>query len=100
MNDLSQLKPKLVRLKLSGVLETLEQRIAQAMEEKWEYSQFLLNLLTDEVIRRDNRQLTLRVGRSGLNPEKTIASFDFSFNKHIHKPTIRELATCSLSTPD
>jgi hypothetical protein len=43
MNDLSQLKPKLVRLKLSGVLETLEQRIAQAMEEKWEYSQFLLN---------------------------------------------------------
>jgi hypothetical protein len=70
MNDLSQLKPKLVRLKLSGVLETLEQRIAQAMEEKWEYSQFLLNLLTDEVIRRDNRQLTLRVGRSGLNPEK------------------------------
>jgi hypothetical protein len=78
MNDLSQLKPKLVRLKLSGVLETLEQRIAQAMEEKWEYSQFLLNLLTDEVIRRDNRQLTLRVGRSGLNPEKTIASFDFS----------------------
>jgi hypothetical protein len=67
MNDLSQLKPKLVRLKLSGVLETLEQRIAQAMEEKWEYSQFLLNLLTDEVIRRDNRQLTLRVGRSGLN---------------------------------
>jgi DNA replication protein DnaC len=95
MNDLSQLKPKLVRLKLSGVLETLEQRIAQAMEEKWEYSQFLLNLLTDEVIRRDNRQLTLRVGRSGLNPEKTIASFDFSFNKHIHKPTIRELATCS-----
>jgi DNA replication protein DnaC len=65
------------------------------MEEKWEYSQFLLNLLTDEVIRRDNRQLTLRVGRSGLNPEKTIASFDFSFNKHIHKPTIRELATCS-----
>jgi hypothetical protein len=68
MNDLSQLKPKLVRLKLSGVLETLEQRIAQAMEEKWEYSQFLLNLLTDEVIRRDNRQLTLRVGRSGLNP--------------------------------
>jgi hypothetical protein len=64
MNDLSQLKPKLVRLKLSGVLETLEQRIAQAMEEKWEYSQFLLNLLTDEVIRRDNRQLTLRVGRS------------------------------------
>jgi DNA replication protein DnaC len=95
MNDLSQLKPKLSVSNYQAFWKTLEQRIAKAMEEKWEYSQFLLNLLTDEVIRRDNRQLTLRVGRSGLNPEKTIASFDFSFNKHIHKPTIRELATCS-----
>jgi len=95
MNDLAQLKPKLVRLKLSGILETLEQRIGQAIEEKWEYSRFLLNLLTDEVIRRDNKQLTRRVGRSNLNPEKTIASFDFSFNKKIHQSTIKELATCS-----
>jgi len=95
MNDLAQLKPKLVRLKLSGILETLEQRIGQAMEEKWEYSQFLLNLLTDEVVRRDNKQLTRRVGKSNLDPEKTIAVFDFSFNEKIHKPTIKELATCT-----
>jgi len=95
MNDLAQLKPKLVRLKLSGILETLEQRINQAMEQKWEYSQFLLHLLTDEVERRDNKQLSRRLGRSGLDPEKTLASFDFSFNIKIHKPTITELATCT-----
>lgn len=94
MNDLAQLKPKLVRLKLSGILETLEERMSQAMEQKQEYSQFLLNLLTDEVDRRDNKQLSRRIGRSGLNPEKTLASFDFEFNKKIHKPTIKELATC------
>lgn len=95
MNDLAQLKPQLIRLKLSGILETLEQRIGQAVEEKWEYSRFLLNLLSDEVIRRDTKQLSRRVGRSNLNPEKTLVSFDFSFNKNIHKPTIKELATCS-----
>jgi DNA replication protein DnaC len=95
MNDLAQLKPKLLRLKLSGVLETLEQRMQQAMEQKQEYSQFLLNLLTDEVDRRDNKQLSRRLSRSGLNPEKTLSSFDFQFNKQIHKPTIRELATCT-----
>lgn len=95
MNDLAQLKPKLLRLKLSGVLETLEQRMHQAMEQKQEYSQFLLNLLTDEVDRRDNKQLSRRLSRSGLNPEKTLSSFDFQFNKQIHKPTIRELATCT-----
>ncbi len=95
MNDIAQLKPKLIRLKLSGILETLEQRTGQAIEEKWEYSRFLLNLLTDEVIRRDNKQLTRRVSRSNLNPEKNITTFDFSFNKKIHKPTIKELATCT-----
>lgn len=94
MNDLAQLKPKLVRLKLSGILDSLEERINQAMEEKWEYSYFLLNLLTDEVERRDNKQLSRRLSRSGLNPEKTLASFDFSFNTKIHKPSIMELATC------
>ena len=95
MNDVAQLKPKLLRLKLSGILETLEQRMAQAIEEKQEYSQFLLNLLTDEVERRDNKQLSRRLGRSGLTPEKTLASFDFQFNNKIHKPTIRELCTCN-----
>jgi len=94
MNDLAQLKPKLVRLKLSGILETLEQRIEMAIEGKWDYTSFLLHLLTDEVDRRDNKQLSRRLVRSGLSPDKTIASFDFSFNKKIHKPTIKELATC------
>lgn len=94
MNDIAQLKPQLVRLKLSGILETLEERMSQAISEKWEYSRFLLNLLTDEVTRRDNRQLAVRIGRSGLSPEKTIASFDFTFNKSVHKPSIVELATC------
>ena len=95
MDQLAKLKPKLMRLKLSGILETLDQRMEQAMEEKWEYSQFLLTLLTDEVERRDNKQLIRRIARSGLDPEKTLASFDFDFNPRIHKPTIKELALCT-----
>lgn len=94
MSDVAQLKPKLVRLKLSGVLETLDQRMQQAIEEKWEYSRFLLYLLTDEVERRDNKQLNRRLSRSGLDPQKTIEAFDFNFNPQINKPTIKELATC------
>lgn len=95
MDQLAQLKPKLIRLKLSGILETFEQRMGQAMEEKWEYSQFLLTLLSDEVERRDNKQLIRRIARSGLDPEKTMQSFDFEFNARIHKPTIKELALCT-----
>jgi DNA replication protein DnaC len=98
MDELLTLKPKLTRLKLSGVSETLETRIAQAMREKWSFSQFLEMLLSDEVERRDFKQLGRRLTRSSLEPDKTLETFDFRFNPRIHEPTIRELATCQFIT--
>jgi DNA replication protein DnaC len=95
MNELTSLKPRLVRLKLSGMLESLEERIREALEEKWDYTHFLHRLLTDEVERRDHKQLCRRLAKSGLDPEKTIETFDFTFNPKIHAPAIRELAGCS-----
>lgn len=89
------LKPKLTRLKLSGILETLGGRLEQAQSQKWSYSQFLDFLLSDEVERRDHKQLLRRLSKSGLEPAKTLESFDFTFNPKIHEPTIRELATCT-----
>ena len=86
------LRPKLTRLKLSGILETLDLRLTEAMEGKWDYTQFLLTLLCDEVERRDAKGLTLRLARSGMDPSKTLETFDFTFNPQIHGPTIRELA--------
>ena len=93
MNELVLLRPKLLRLKLSGILETIEERIRQASEEKWSYSQFLLTLFSDEVDRRECTQLGRRVTRSGLDPAKTLETFDFTFNPKIHEPTIRQLGT-------
>jgi len=71
------LKPKLTRLKLSGILDTLGSRLEQAQGEKWSYSQFLDFLLSDEVERRDHKQLVRRLSKSGLDPEKTLATFDY-----------------------
>jgi hypothetical protein len=72
MDELLTLKPKLTRLKLSGVSETLETRISQAMREKWSFSQSLEMLLSDEVERRDFKQLGRRLTRSSLEPDKTL----------------------------
>jgi DNA replication protein DnaC len=94
MNELTLLKPRLVRLKLSGMLESLEERIREALEGKWDYSHFLLRLLTDEVERRDHKQLCRRLAKSGLDPEKTLETFDFAFNPRIHQAAVRELAGC------
>ncbi len=94
MDEMAQLKPKLTRLKLSGVLESLQHRLGEATSESWDYTHFLLMLLSDEVERRDSKQLSRRVGKSGLDPQKTLATFDFTFNRKIHQPTIKQLTTC------
>ena len=94
MDELALLKPRLARLKLSGMLDTLSERLNQALTEKWSYTQFLDILLTDEAERRDFKQLGRRLTKSGLAPDKTLETFDFSFNPRIHAPTLRELATC------
>jgi DNA replication protein DnaC len=82
MDELAMLKPKLTRLKLSGVLETLADRMQRAMGEKWSYSQFLDVLVSDEVERRDHKQLARRLSKSGLDAQKTLESFPCSCIKH------------------
>jgi DNA replication protein DnaC len=95
MDELALLKPNLKRLKLTGVLQSLDIRINQAIQEKWSYSHFLHFLLSDEIERRNNKQLQKILSRSNLEPDKTLELFDFSFNRRIPEKTIKELATCN-----
>lgn len=90
----SQLIPKLKSLRLSGILETLEVRNREAISEKCTYVEFLQKLLEDEVERRGQKQLSLRLRRSNLDPTKTLECFDFSFNPNINRQQIYDLATC------
>ena len=71
MDELALLKPKLARLKLSGMLDTLSERLSQALAEKWSYTQFLDTLLTDEAERRDFKQLGRR-----LTQERSVSGQD------------------------
>ena len=91
----SQLVPKLKNLRLSGILETLEVRNQEAIQEKCTYVEFLQKLLEDEVERRGQKQLSLRLRRSGLSPAKTLEAFDFSFNPIIKRQQVFDLATCA-----
>jgi hypothetical protein len=75
-----QVREQLKRLRLSGVVETLSARERQAIEGKWSYVDFLNRLLQDELERRAQKQLALRVRRSNVTSTKTLEGFDFSFN--------------------
>jgi DNA replication protein DnaC len=87
-----QLAPQLKLLRLSGILETLDTRQRQAIDEQWSYLDFLERLLQDEVERRAQKQLDLRVRRAGLNTQKTLDNFDFAFNPAINRQQILQLA--------
>lgn len=89
-----QLTPKLKLLRLSGVLATLEARHRQAIDGQWSYIEFLERLLEDEVERRAQKQLALRVRRASLNTIKTLEGFDWSFNPSINRQQILHLASC------
>jgi DNA replication protein DnaC len=88
------LTPYLKQLRLSGILDTLEVRNQQAIAEQWSYLEFLTRLIQDEVERRGQKQLDLRVRRSGISTTKTLESFDFGFNPTINRQQIYDLATC------
>ena len=75
-----QLQPYLKQLRLSGVLETLEVRHRQAVDGQWTHIEFLARLLEDEVERRAQKQLALRLRRSTVHADKTLEGFDFNFN--------------------
>jgi DNA replication protein DnaC len=87
-----QLEMPLKRLRLSGILDTLEWRNQQAIDGQWSYMEFLSRLLEDEVMRREHKQLNLRVRRASLNSSKTLEAFDFSFNPAINRQRILDLA--------
>ena len=95
MESTPHILPKLKSLRLSGILETLELRNQQAIAEKCSYVEFLERLMEDEVERRGQKQLALRVRRSNLEPTKTLEAFDFHFNASVNRQQVFDVATCA-----
>lgn len=95
MSESVLLTLKLKKLRLSGIAEILENRLQEAINKRWSHSEFLDLLLTDELDKRDERTRLKRFNQSGLDPNKALEFFDFSFNPKINEGLIRELATCN-----
>lgn len=89
------LVPVLKQLRLSGLLDSLEARNREAIENKLTYPEFLALMIQDEAARRDQKKYGLRLRRSGFRGDKTLESFDFGFNPTIDETRVRELATCA-----
>jgi DNA replication protein DnaC len=95
MHPTDELTTILKKLRLSGVLQTLELRQTQAVEDNLSNVEFLYRLLSDEVERRDGKQLDMRLRRAMFDHAKTIDDFQFQFNPKVPKAKIIDLASCA-----
>jgi DNA replication protein DnaC len=93
MNQI-ELDKSLRKLRLSGMADTLETRLVQAQAESMSRADLLGALVTDELVRRQDRLIERRINRARFrNRDKTLDTFDFDFNKKIDRRLVCELAT-------
>jgi DNA replication protein DnaC len=78
MNTTTELKPLLKRLKLGAMLDTLPERLTLARRDQLDYAAFLQILLTDEIARRDNRNLEVRLEKAGFEEICRLEDFDWN----------------------
>lgn len=72
MDLIDELVPLLKKLRMSGVLQSLDLRVRQAVEDQLSHEEFLVRLLTDEALRRDAKHLDQRVRRASFESQRTL----------------------------
>lgn len=77
------------KLRLSGLSETLEMRLQEASGNSLSHVEFLELILQDELLIRQQRQITRRVKSASFRDLKLLSDFDWSFNTSI--PEERDL---------
>jgi DNA replication protein DnaC len=93
MNPMPDLSPMLKQLRLSGILDSLETRNREAIQNKLAYPEFLALLIGDEIARREQKKLQTRLRRANFRTHKTLEDFDFDFNPKINRALVQELAS-------
>ena len=88
----SSLSPALRSLRLTGMLETLETRLAEARSGRLGHVEFLQVLLEDEIARREAAGVARRLRAARFPTETTFEGFDYSYNPKLPQAQIRDLA--------
>lgn len=88
------LQTALKKLRLSGLLGTLEVRLQEAAANRLSHAEFLELLLEDELLVRAERLINRRIKAASFRELKTLEDFEWSFNPAIKRKQIYDLATC------
>jgi DNA replication protein DnaC len=92
--NLVELDHALRKLRVSGMADVLETRLRQAQAEKTAPIDLVSALVSDELLRRQDRLFQRRTKKARFrDPERALDSFDFDFNKKMNRALVYDLAT-------
>jgi DNA replication protein DnaC len=94
MTTLTNLKSQARSLRLSGLINSLEVRLQEAINNRLPHEQFLELLLQDEIDLRAGRKIQRDTHQAAFRDCRRLADFDFSFNPDIPRVRVSQLATC------
>ena len=92
---MNMLKSRLRDFKLSGIYNSLEDRLSYANEKSLSHVELLELLFEDETNNRINNSYKKRYAKAKLPSHKTLEDFDFSFQPSVDKKIINDCATCN-----
>lgn len=88
------LKSRLREFKLSGIYNSIEERVSYAKTKNISYVELVELLLEDEATNRRDNGYKKRYQKSKMPVYKTLEDFDYSFQPSIDRKLISDLATC------
>lgn len=91
---MNTIKIRLKEFKLSGIHQSIEERLDYAKKQRLGYRDFISLLLEDEYSMRQENSFKKRYHQAKLPVHKTMEEFDFSFQPSIDKKLINDLLTC------
>ena len=91
MGITNELKQTLKRLRLSGLLATLPDRVAYAKGTKLSYSEFLELILNDEIQRREDANSATRLKSAQVDLDQTFERFDWDALITFDKDRLKDL---------
>ena len=83
------------KLRLSGLLRSLELRLQEAFTHAIPHDQFLELIFQDELNARAQRVIEKRRKAASFRDIKTLEDFDWSFNTSLKRQQIYQLGTCA-----
>ena len=92
--NIAELQRALRQLRLGGMAAVLETRLHQAQAEPMAPIDLMSCLVSDELTRRADRLLERRRKQAAFrDPNRTLDSFDFTFNPKMNRSLVFDLAT-------